>query len=140
MMALLYNAADVYMGASMSEGFGIPLIEAQACGLPVVTTDFSAMPELVRWGHAVKPADMVWTPLNSWQAWPDVHGIRDALDRLYEAWDGNGRRWDVSERLHAQDHIHEEFGWDAIVRDQWQPLLDRLSVMAPELRTRKVAA
>jgi glycosyltransferase involved in cell wall biosynthesis len=140
MMALLYNAADVYLGASMSEGFGIPLIEAQACGLPVVTTDFSAMPELVRWGHAVKPADMVWTPLNSWQAWPDVKGIKAALDSLYEEWDANGRCWDPAQRLHAQQHIHEEYSWDAIARDNWRPLLETLSVMAPEVRPQKVAA
>ena len=37
-------------------GFGVPLIEAQACGCPVVTTDFASMPELVRHGIAVRPA------------------------------------------------------------------------------------
>jgi glycosyltransferase involved in cell wall biosynthesis len=140
MMALLYNAADVYLGASMSEGFGIPLIEAQACGLPVVTTDFSAMPELVRWGYAVKPADMVWTPLNSWQAWPDVKGIQAALDSLYEEWDADGRCWDPAQRLHVQERIHKEYSWDAIARDNWRPLLETLSVMAPEVRPQKVAA
>src|SRR5690606_6532176 len=74
-LALLYNAADMFMGASMSEGFGIPLIESQSCGLPVITTNFSAMPELVRWGVAVDPLDMFWTPMNAWQAWPNARGI-----------------------------------------------------------------
>lgn len=40
-LAMFYNAADAFMGNSMSEGFGIPLIEAQACGVPVITTNFS---------------------------------------------------------------------------------------------------
>lgn len=125
-MALLYNSADAFLGASMSEGFGIPLIESQACGVPVVTTDFSSMPELVRWGYKVTPADKFWSPLNAWQAWPDVHGIKDALEELYAQWDANGRMWPQAKRLQAQTLIHDEYSWDSIVRDQWAPLFTQL--------------
>ena len=47
-MAEWYRALQpgVYSGAALAEGFGLPLAEAQACGIPVVTTDFSAMTEL----------------------------------------------------------------------------------------------
>src|SRR5690606_25909845 len=45
-LALMYNSADVLLNPSMGEGFGVPLIEAQACGTPVIVTDFSAMREL----------------------------------------------------------------------------------------------
>jgi len=135
-MSLVYNMADVYLGAAMSEGFGIPLIEAQACGTPVVTTNFSAMPELVRWGVAVEPADRVWTPMNSWQAWPDHVGVREALERYYAEWRdndrGNGDKWQAK-RVRAMEDIHGEYDWDAIVRDQWQPLLAKLAGEAPPL-------
>ena len=126
-MGLLYNAGDVYMGATMSEGFGIPLIEAQACGTPVVATDFSAMPELVRWGYKVAPADRIWTPLNSWQAWPDVHGVRDALQELYAQWEADGGQWAISKRLKVSGQIHQEYSWDTIVQDQWAPLMAKLA-------------
>ncbi len=126
-LAMVYNNADVYLGASMSEGFGIPLIEAQACGAPVITTDFSAMPELVRWGYAIAPVDMMWTPLNSWQAWPDVAGIWEALETLYARWHYNGDAWSLAERLKASHAIHNEYSWDTIVRDNWTPLMARLS-------------
>lgn len=132
-LALAYNAADAFLGASMSEGFGIPIIEAQACGVPVVVTDFSAMPELVRWGYCITPADMFWTPMNSWQAWPDVRGIQDALEELHEQWDSNERMWPLSQRLKAQAAIHSEYSWDSIVRDNWQPLVARLAKEAPPL-------
>jgi len=125
-MALVYNNADAFMGASMSEGFGIPLIEAQACGAPVVTTDFSSMPELVRWGYKVTPADMFWSPLNAWQAWPDVHGIQAALEELYAQWHANGGMWPMAKRIQAQEAIHNEYSWDAIVRDNWGPLFAQL--------------
>ena len=130
-MALIYNNADVYLGATMSEGFGIPLIEAQACGVPVIATDFSAMPELVRWGYKVAPLDKLWTPLNSWQAWPDANGIRDALEDLYAQWHDNGNVWPEAKRLQAEALIHAEYSWDSIVRDNWQPLLQRLAGTQP---------
>lgn len=126
-MAAIYNSADVLLGASMSEGFGIPLVEAQACGVPVVTTDFSAMPELVRWGEAVKPADRVWTPMNSWQAWPDVKGITAALNGLYDEWQAQGGAWAVGIRQAASAQIHAEYDWDVIVRAQWAPLMTKLA-------------
>lgn len=132
-MSIMYNSADAFLGAAMSEGFGIPLIEAQACGVPVVTTDFSAMPELVRWGYKIQPADMFWTPMNAWQAWPDVHGIRDALEELHAQWESNGHTWPLSQRLKAQEAIHSEYSWDSIVRDQWAPLMARLAEVAPPL-------
>ncbi len=75
-LALMYNAADVFLGPSRGEGFGIPIIEAQACGTPVIVTNFSSMPELVRWGVAVEPAHLTWTYQDSWQAHPQRAGDR----------------------------------------------------------------
>ena len=129
-LAMIYNAADIFMGNSMSEGFGIPIIEAQACGTPVVVTDFSSMPELVRWGYKVPPADRFWTPMHSWQAWPDVTGITDALNMLYAQWLESGeetRAWPLSKRLQTSRRIHDEFSWDVIVKEQWAPLMQRLA-------------
>jgi glycosyltransferase involved in cell wall biosynthesis len=40
-----YQAADVFVYPSMNETFGLPILEAMACGCPVVTSDTSAMPE-----------------------------------------------------------------------------------------------
>lgn len=134
-LALLYNAADVYLGGAMAEGFGIPLIEAQACGVPIVTTNFSAMPELVRWGVAVDPVDMFWTPMNAWQAWPDWRGTTEALNQLYEQWDANGQRWSRVQRLKASKAIHDEYSWDSIVRGQWLPLMTKLAEVAPPLQS-----
>jgi glycosyltransferase involved in cell wall biosynthesis len=40
-----YQAADVFVYPSFNETFGLPILEAMACGCPVVTSDTSAMPE-----------------------------------------------------------------------------------------------
>jgi glycosyltransferase involved in cell wall biosynthesis len=53
-----YRAADVFVYPSFNETFGLPILEAMACGCPVVTSDTSAMPETAG-GAAVlaDPAD-----------------------------------------------------------------------------------
>lgn len=43
----LYNAADLLLAPSLYEGFGLTILEAMACGLPVITSNVSALPEVV---------------------------------------------------------------------------------------------
>lgn len=42
----LYNLADLFVLPSFYEGFGLPILEAQACGCPVITSNISSMPEV----------------------------------------------------------------------------------------------
>jgi len=42
----LYNVADIYLSTQAGEGFGMPVAEAMACGLPFVTTDFTTAREM----------------------------------------------------------------------------------------------
>ena len=44
--ARFYQAADVFVYPSFNETFGLPILEAMACGCPVVTSNTSAMPEI----------------------------------------------------------------------------------------------
>ncbi len=47
LLPALYNAADVFVFPSWYEGFGLPAVEAMACGRPVVCSDATALPEVV---------------------------------------------------------------------------------------------
>ncbi len=45
-LAFLYNAAQLFVYPSLYEGFGLPILEAMACGTPVISSNTSSMPEV----------------------------------------------------------------------------------------------
>ena len=45
-LPLWYNSAEAFLYPSLYEGFGLPVLEAMACGAPVVTADVSSLPEV----------------------------------------------------------------------------------------------
>src|SRR3972149_10010834 len=62
-MSAVYSAASVFVFPSLYEGFGLPILEAFACGTPVITSNTSSMPEVA--GDAavlVDPADAAGPP------------------------------------------------------------------------------
>jgi len=45
-LPLIYNLAEIFLYPSLRESFGIPILEAMACGTPVITSNTSSMPEV----------------------------------------------------------------------------------------------
>lgn len=64
-----YNLADVFAFPTLYEGFGIPPLEAMACGTPVVSSNTSSLPEVV--GDAAITFDPY-----------DVNAIKEALEKV----------------------------------------------------------
>ena len=91
-LVLLYNAAQLFVYPSIYEGFGLPILEAMACGVPVVTSNTSSMPEVA--GEAALLID----PFNESQ-------IAAAMLRVLQS-------PDLSRKL-ARDGLHraEQFAW-----------------------------
>jgi glycosyltransferase involved in cell wall biosynthesis len=56
-MPKLYGAADVYLHTAEYEGFGLAVLEAMACGTPVVARDVASIPEIVGDVYELAPAD-----------------------------------------------------------------------------------
>jgi glycosyltransferase involved in cell wall biosynthesis len=52
---LMYNAATLFLYPSLRESFGLPILEAMACGVPVITSNTSSMPEVA--GNAAEIID-----------------------------------------------------------------------------------
>jgi glycosyltransferase involved in cell wall biosynthesis len=123
-VAGIYQMFDALLMPSMGEGFGIPLIEAQACGVPVITSNHSAMTELCGAGWLVR-GDPWWDALQeSFFVVPAIDSIVEALEAAYEARD------DVELRAAA---VAFAAGYDAdLVTDAyWRPALEALASPAP---------
>lgn len=84
-LAKVYSETDVLLATSRGEGFGVPVIEAQACGAPVIVTDFTAQTELVGPGWMVS-AQREWDePQQGWWGVPNIDEIVASLEASYSA-------------------------------------------------------
>lgn len=81
-LALWYNSAEVLLYPSVFEGFGLPVLEAMACGIPVIVSDASSLPEVVGdAGKCIPPHDIqAWAGALS-QAYHDAEW-RDTAGQL----------------------------------------------------------
>ncbi len=68
----LYSAADLFAYVSLYEGFGLPLLEAMACGTPVIGSTTSSLPEVM--GEVGLPVD----PLDVTAI---AHALRDMIQQ-----------------------------------------------------------
>lgn len=74
-MPLVYNAASLFLYPSLRESFGLPILEAMACGTPVITSNTSSMPEVA--GGAAQLVD----PLDVSQLAEVISGLAGSAER-----------------------------------------------------------
>jgi glycosyltransferase involved in cell wall biosynthesis len=115
-MGEFYNCMDVHLITTRGEGFGIPVLEAQACGVPVITGGWTACKELFFTGQMLDPekdADREYTGLASYNFRPRVASIDAALEAEYQ---------------HPSDgkvgvERAQEYDADLITEKYWKPIL-----------------
>lgn len=117
-MANIYNSLDVLLAVSMGEGFGVPILEAQACGTPVIVGDWTAMSELCWYGEMVDKSDAepYYTPLASYQFIARAAAVTAALERAHKKHNLQHRPAQVA-----------EYDADAVTEKYWRPVLDELA-------------
>ena len=126
-LAAIYSSLDVLLNASMGEGFGLTVLEAQACGVPAIVTDFTAMSEVCGAGWKVG-YERHWTDQASWQARPRVDELVESLEACY-ALDEKSRR-ELSAR--ARDHALQ-YDADRVLAEHWLPALEEVAARLPGL-------
>lgn len=122
MMCRWYNACDVLTMCSYAEGFGVPLVEAQACGTPVITTAASAMTELAGVGWTV-PGDEFWNITHrAWWTRPRVPDITKALLAAYNS--------SIPDSIARRQRAREwalQYDVSTVFTQYWKPILEELS-------------
>lgn len=114
-MRAFYQSLDVYVCASRVEGAGRPVLEAAACGIPVVSTDVGIVPELLENGHNGFVVDRTRDAFRERLAWLDKN--REALPPL---------------GAHIREKMEQEFNWVHVVH-QWTDFL-RYAVQLTQLK------
>jgi glycosyltransferase involved in cell wall biosynthesis len=118
-MAQVYSAMDVLLNPAMGEGFGIPVLEAAACGVPSIVTDFTAMPEVAGdagWKVSWRP---YWTPGKAWWGIADTAEIVHNLEVCYGQTDVEKDVRAMELREHAMEYDAEK-----VMEDYWLPALE----------------
>lgn len=109
-LAHIYNLADIFIYPSLYEGFGLPPLEAMACGTPVIVSNVASLPEVC--GNAA--------------LYVDPTDIEDIKDKILTLLGDEKLREDLSKKSKAQAAL---FSWDKAAQEH-------LKVIASLLETR----
>jgi len=104
----------------MGEGFGLPVIEAQACGCPVITQACSAMTELTANGIALEPLQPFWLPQlrYDWQL-PSIVRITEALEVIHSL----SKEDRESNAILGVDFVRANYSWPVVWEKYWEPFI-----------------
>ena len=139
-MAAVYNCSNLILYLTGGESFGLPIIESMACGTPVLCTDYTSMPELVKpFPEFRVKVGAYWLqpmPLRR-KAQPDME---DALDRMNRVLDHES-----SYLKKISKYAHETFSWGKVIIPKWLNALSEIETaidedcLKPPIGNRKVA-
>lgn len=85
-LSQLMQAFDVHLFLSHSEGYGLPVAETLACGVPTLVTNYSSMPELVSGGGGVAIDVRAYDTFTTWEnewAIPDIGHAADEVNKIF---------------------------------------------------------
>ena len=121
----MYRAADVLVLPSRGEGFGLPLLEAQACGTPPISVQWTAMRETNWSGWQVSTipgkagGEPVWHESGGFQFRASGKALLQCLNAAFE---GRGN----PQQIAAAEDGAKRYDIDYVVQEYWLPALDQI--------------
>jgi len=132
----IYNSLDVICIPSKGESFCLPFVEAQACGVPLITTDTTSGPELMKggWLIPIDDDDFEYLTFGTWNAVVRPSKINEQLENAYSVWRDRDQvapivgefknEWD--RRKYDARKGSLEFDWDLVYEKYWRPFLNKI--------------
>jgi len=121
-LAKIYNLLDIYVQYAICEGFGMPQVEAAACGVPVAATDYSAMYDVLRFtqGYPI-PVRTFFREIetNAERAYPDNEVLASTLTKFFSK--NSADR--MQEAMMVRKKTIERYNWDDTAK-VWENYID----------------
>jgi len=125
-MCELYNATDVLLNAT-TEGYGLPIIESQACGTPVVTVNHGNGPEINFFGLNAEVGAFYYTIVGTKFAVPDSDSVAEQIEKALKI--------SEKDRKSVADFVRRTYDWDVVYKGYVRKELDKIE---SELDPRKI--
>ncbi len=129
-LANIMNTFDIYIQHANCEGFGLPQVEAAACAVPVIGTDYSAMESVIRQlgGIPIKPKSLYKEmETGCMRAVPDNELTAEELYKFFQKPKPIRRKLGFDTRKNFLEH----FQWDKSGK-KWEDYFDSVDIIPPE--------
>ena len=123
-LAEIYNIFDLYIQYAICEGFGMPQVEAGACGVPIATINYSAMVDIIDKLKAIciKPKSFFKElETKAIRVYPD----NDQLAREIIKFISQSKKQIQQQKEQVRLLTEKHYSWD-LVAEKWQKYLDKL--------------
>ena len=129
-LSKVMNVFDLYIQYSNSEGFGLPQVEAAACGVPVMSVDYSAMSSVIRklGGTPLKPKAL-YNELETGcdRAVPDNDNTAKQIEKFFEMQETERMMLAKNTRLNFEKY----YQWDKTAK-KWEDYFDSVELKPSE--------
>lgn len=118
----ILNCFDILTHASLTEGFGLVIIEAQSAGIPVVVNDCQSQPELIvpeKTGLVCKPGFKWFANAGGFHYFPDTNSLYEKYEQLFRS-----DREKMGKA--ARQHIIDNYNINTLYEEKWRPVLEQM--------------
>ena len=127
-LAKIYNLFDLYVQYAICEGFGMPQVEAAACGVPIAATDYSAMTDVLKFtdGYPI-PVRTFFREIetNAERAYPDNDKLKEAMLEFF----GQSKEERIKQSIRTRKLTVQRYNWDDTAK-VWEAYIDSYSPVA----------
>lgn len=125
-LASIYQFFDFFLQVAICEGFGMPQVEAAACGVPIASVDYSAMTEIVRKLHGYPiPVQTLFRELETGadRAYPDDEELTNIIYHYFHLSEKDQKKKSEMTRQLCEKY----YSWD-LVADVWDRALSSINI------------